>query len=332
MTGTTERTAPSFELAGKRIFVAGHRGMVGSALVRRLASEGCELLTVDRARLDLTRQSAVERWMKAARPDGVIIAAARVGGIQANASRPTEFLYDNLMIATNLISASAASGVGKLLFLGSSCIYPRLAAQPIDEAQLLCGPLEPTNEAYAIAKIAGLTFARALNLQYGLDFITAMPPNLYGINDNFDLETSHVLPALMRKVHEAKEAGRDVVKIWGTGAPRREFLYVDDLADACVFLMRRYRDAAPINVGSGEEVTIRDAALMTAEAVGYRGAFEFDASKPDGAPRKLLESSRIQSLGWRATTTLRDGLRATYRHWRAAEEQARLQNPLSHCA
>ncbi|MFC7053950.1 GDP-L-fucose synthase family protein [Hansschlegelia quercus] len=318
MIATTE-PAPDFDLAGKRIFVAGHRGMVGSALVRRLALEECEILTVERAKLDLTRQAEVEAWMGRNRPDGVIIAAARVGGIQANAAQPTEFLYENLMIATNLIASAAETGVAKLLFLGSSCIYPRLAAQPIDEDQLLQGALEPTNEAYAIAKIAGLTLARSLNVQHGLPYVTAMPTNLYGPNDNFDLETSHVLPALMRKVFEAQAEGRDTVSIWGSGAPLREFLHVDDLADACVFLMRRYADPRQINVGSGEEVTIRDLATRIAEAVGYAGGFAFDATKPDGAPRKRLNSERILALGWRPTITLSAGLRSTFRWWRETE-------------
>jgi GDP-L-fucose synthase len=321
MTATID-AGPDFELAGKRIFVAGHRGMVGSALVRRLRGEHCEILTVERAALDLTRQAGVEDWMGRMRPDGVIIAAARVGGIQANAAQPTEFLYENLMIATNLITAAAETGVAKLLFLGSSCIYPRLATQPIDEGQLLQGPLEPTNEAYAIAKIAGLTLARSLNVQHGLPYITAMPTNLYGPNDNFDLETSHVLPALMRKVFEAQEAGRDTVSIWGSGAPLREFLHVDDLADACVFLMRRYADPRPINVGSGEEVSIRELATEIAEAVGYEGGFVFDASKPDGAPRKRLNSERMLALGWRPTMTLSSGLRSTFRWWRETEPLA----------
>ncbi|MFC3694934.1 GDP-L-fucose synthase family protein [Chenggangzhangella methanolivorans] len=316
MTATTDTpTTADFDLSGKRIFVAGHRGMVGSALARRLAREDCEVLTVGRESLDLTRQSDVERWMTAHRPDAVMIAAARVGGIMANATQPTEFLYENLMIGANLVSASAAAGVGRLLFLGSSCIYPRHAQQPIDEGQLLTGPLEPTNEAYAIAKIACLSLVKSFSSQHGLDYVTAMPTNLYGKNDNFDLSSSHVLPAMLRKMHDAKSAGRSVVGIWGTGAPRREFLHVDDLADACVFLMRRYHDAAPINVGSGEELTIRELAALAAATVGYRGAFEFDTSKPDGAPRKLLNSDRIRALGWRPSISLPEGLRETYRQW-----------------
>ena len=319
----TIKPAPAFEIAGARIFVAGHRGMVGSSLVRRLSREDCEILTIDHAELDLTRQADVERWMKVQRPDAVIVAAARVGGIQANAARPTEFLLDNLLIGTNLIAASAEAGVSKLLFLGSSCIYPRLASQPIDEAQLLAGPLESTNEAYAIAKIACLTLAQSLNVQYGLPYVTAMPPNLYGPNDNYDLQTCHVLPALMRRIYEARETGQGEVVIWGSGTPLREFLHVDDLADACVFLLRRYRDPELINTGSGEEVSISELARLIAETVGYRGRFVFDASKPDGTPRKLLNSSRIQALGWRPSIPLAEGLRTTFRCWRAAAQEPR---------
>ncbi|GBD48071.1 GDP-L-fucose synthase family protein [Methylopila sp. Yamaguchi] len=308
--------SPSFELEGKRIFVAGHRGMVGSALMRRLAREGCELLTIDRAELDLRRQADVERWMARWRPDGVIVAAARVGGIAANAREPYEFLYDNLMIGANLISAAAAAGVEKLLFLGSSCIYPRLAEQPVHEEQLLAGPLEPTNEAYAIAKIAALMLARSLNLEHGRRFVTAMPTNLYGPGDNFDPASSHVLPALMRRIHAAKEAGDAAVTIWGSGAPLREFLHVDDLAEACVLVLQRYDEAAPINIGSGEEVSIRQLAETIASVVGYRGAFIFDRSKPDGAPRKLLAADRIRALGWRPRMTLAEGIAAIYPLWR----------------
>ena len=306
----------SFELQGKRIFVAGHRGMVGSALMRRLAREDCELLTIDRAELDLRRQADVERWMARYRPDGVIVAAARVGGIAANAREPYEFLYDNLMIGTNLIAAAGVAGVEKLLFLGSSCIYPRLAEQPVREDQLLTGPLEPTNEAYAIAKIAALMLARSLNVEHGRRFITAMPTNLYGAGDNFDPTSSHVLPALMRRIHTAKEAGDATVAIWGSGAPLREFLHVDDLAEACVLLLRQYDEAVHINIGSGEEVSIRQLAETIADVVGYSGEFVFDRSKPDGAPRKLLAADRIRALGWRPRVTLVEGIAAIYPQWR----------------
>ena len=305
---------------GRRIFVAGHRGMVGSALIRRLAREDCTILTADRTELDLTRQADVETWMQRARPDIVLVAAARVGGIIANATFPAEFLYENLMIGANIITAARRAGVAKLLYLGSSCIYPKLAAQPINESALLTGALEPTNEAYAIAKIAGLKLAEAYAREHGCRFITAMPTNLYGPNDNFDLTRSHVIPALMRKIHEADKAGRSVVEIWGSGAPRREFLHVDDLADACVFLLDRYEAPEPINIGSGEEVTIRQLAETIAEVIGYEGSFAFDVSKPDGAPRKLLDTARLGQLGWAPRIGLREGLADAYRHWRACAD------------
>ncbi|GLK55247.1 GDP-L-fucose synthase [Methylopila capsulata] len=317
----------SFELRGKRIFVVGHRGMVGTALMRRLAREDCELLTVDRAALDLRRQADVERWMARCRPDGVIVAAARVGGIAANACEPYEFLYDNLMIGANLIAAAAAADVEKLLFLGSSCIYPRLAEQPVREDQLLTGPLEPTNEAYAIAKIAALMLARSLNVEHGRRFVTAMPTNLYGPGDNFDPASSHVLPALMRRIHAAKEAGDAAVTIWGSGAPLREFLHVDDLAEACVLVLRRYDEAVHINIGSGEEVSIRQLGETIADVVGYRGAFVFDRSKPDGAPRKLLAADRIRALGWRPRITLAEGIAAIYPLWLRPSHGSRAQAP-----
>ncbi|MBS7695938.1 MULTISPECIES: GDP-L-fucose synthase [unclassified Chelatococcus] len=307
-------------LSGRRIFVAGHRGMVGSALTRRLAREDCKLLTIDRTDLDLTRQADVEAWMLKRRPDIVLVAAARVGGIVANATFPAEFLYDNLMIGANVISAARRAGVTKLLYLGSSCIYPKLATQPIEEAALLTGALEPTNEAYAVAKIAGLKLAEAYAREHGCRFITAMPTNLYGPNDNFDLTSSHVIPALMRKIHEAKEAGKRVVDIWGSGTPRREFLHVDDLADACIFLLKAYEAPEPINVGSGMEVTIRQLAEAIAEVIGYAGEFAFDTSKPDGAPRKLLDTTRLRDLGWTPRIGLRAGLADAYGHWRAREE------------
>jgi GDP-L-fucose synthase len=309
MSAMSERT---YDLSGKRVWVAGHRGMVGSAIVRRLAPEPCEVLTVDRGGLDLTRQAEVEAWLGEHRPDAVFLAAARVGGILANDARPAEFLYENLAIETNIIQGARMSGVGKLLFLGSSCIYPRLAPQPMSEDALLTGPLEATNQWYAIAKIAGIKMCQAYRRQYGCDFISAMPTNLYGPGDNFDLETSHVVPALVRKVHEAKEAGAPDVEIWGTGAPRREFLYVDDLADALVHLMTGYSDEEHLNVGTGEDLTIRELAEAVALAVGYEGGFVFDTSKPDGAPRKLLDVGRLASSGWSARTGLAEGLRLTY--------------------
>ena len=301
------------DLAGARIFVAGHRGMVGSALVRRLAKEPVELLTADRATLDLADELAVLAWMQANRPDLVLVAAARVGGILANATFPVDFLADNLRIELSLIRASHAVGVKKLLFLGSSCIYPRDCPQPIREDYLLTGPLEPTNEWYALAKIAGIKLCQAYRRQHGCDFVSAMPTNLYGPGDQFDLAASHVVPALMRKLHEAKLAGSHSVPVWGTGSPRREFLHVDDLADACVFLLRHYSDEAPINVGCGEDLTIAELARLIAEVVGYRGELAFDPGKPDGTPRKLLDVSRLDALGWRARIPLRQGLEGAYR-------------------
>ena len=311
---TTEPTTaePVYSLAGKRVWVAGHRGMVGAALMRRLAGEGCELLTATRQELDLTRQAAVEDWMAETRPDAVFLAAATVGGILANDSRPADFIYDNLAIETNIVHAAAETGVGKLLFLGSSCIYPKLADQPMAEEALLTGPLEPTNQWYAIAKIAGIRLCQAYRRQHGADFIAAMPTNLYGPGDNYDLAASHVVPALIRKVHEAKAAGSGEVEIWGTGQPRREFLYVDDLADALVFLMRHYSGDEHVNVGTGADVTIAGLAELIAEVVGFRGGFRFDTDKPDGTPRKLLDVGRLNALGWQAKTPLRDGLRLAY--------------------
>ena len=303
----------TFDLAGKRVWVAGHRGLVGAALTRRLKSEGCTLLETARADVDLREQSAVRDWMRRERPDAVFVAAATVGGIQANASRPAEFLYDNLMIEANIIHAAHEVDVGKLLFLGSSCIYPRLADQPITEAALLTGPLEPTNEWYAIAKIAGIKLAQAYRRQYGRRFISAMPTNLYGPNDNFDLASSHVLPALIRKMHEAKVSRAPSVVMWGTGTPRREFLHVDDLADALVHLMKTYDGDGHVNVGVGEDVSINELATICARVVGYDGPFEHDTSKPDGAPRKLLDVSLLTSLGWRASIPLETGIAATYR-------------------
>lgn len=308
-------TTPSeilYPLAGKRVWVAGHRGMVGSAVVRRLAGEGCEVLTADRRTVDLTRQAETEAWMAAARPDAVVLAAARVGGILANATYPADFLYDNLMIEANVVEAARRTGVEKLLFLGSSCIYPKFAPQPIVEDALLTGPLEPTNEWYAVAKIAGIKLAEAYRRQHGCDFISAMPTNLYGPEDNFDLAGSHVLPALIRKAHEAKRRGDDELVIWGTGTPRREFLHVDDCADALVFLLQRYTGEAHVNVGSGTDIAIYDLAEMVAEVVGFRGRIARDASKPDGTPRKLMSAERLRAMGWSPRIPLPEGIRAVY--------------------
>ena len=302
----------SYDLAGKRVYVAGHKGMVGSAIMRRLASENCTILTAARS-LDLREQAPVRDWFAANAPDAVIIAAAKVGGILANDSYPAQFLYDNLMIEANLIEAARQAGVGKLLFLGSSCIYPKFAEQPIVEEALLTGPLEPTNEWYAIAKIAGIKLCQAYRREYGCDFISAMPTNLYGPGDNFDLDTSHVLPALIRKAHEARLAGAETVEIWGTGTPRREFLHVDDLADACVMLLKTYSGESPINVGSGSDVTILELAEMVKQAVGFEGAIVKDTGKPDGTPRKLMSADKIRAMGWRPSIGLAEGIASTYR-------------------
>jgi GDP-L-fucose synthase len=301
-----------FRIEGRRIWIAGHRGMVGSALMRRLAREDCELVTVGRDRLDLRQQGEVESWMREAKPDVVILAAARVGGISANASRPADFLDDNLAMQTNVIHCAHEIGVRKLLFLGSSCIYPRMAPQPISEAALLSGPLEPTNQWYAIAKIAGLMQCQAYREQHGRDFISAMPTNLYGPGDNFDLESTHVLPAFLRRFRAAALAGDAKVTIWGTGTPRREFLHVDDCADALVFLLRHYSDASTINVGVGRDVTIAEVASLVAGVVGFKGQIGFDTSRPDGTPRKLLDVSRLTALGWQAHIGLKEGITSTY--------------------
>lgn len=311
--GEIAMTDGPYPLDGRRVWVAGHGGMVGAALVRRLAREDCEILTVDRAQVDLRRQSEVEDWLAEARPEAVVVAAATVGGILANASRPAEFIYDNLAIETNVIHGAWRSGVEKLLFLGSSCIYPRDAAQPMTEEALLTGPLEPTNQWYAVAKIAGLKLCQAYRREHGCDFITAMPTNLYGPGDNFDLASSHVVAALMRKAHEARIAGDGALTVWGTGRPRRELLYVEDLADALVFLLRNYSGEPHVNVGTGKDIAISELAALIAEVVGFDGALTFDPSKPDGTPRKLLDVSRLTALGWSPSTSLRDGLTATYR-------------------
>jgi GDP-L-fucose synthase len=301
-----------YSFRGKRVWVAGHGGMVGSALVRRLASEDCEILTADRRRLDLRQSAEVERWMSDTRPAAVFVAAAKVGGILANKTYPAAFLFDNLAIATSVIHAAWKSGVEKLLFLGSSCIYPRDAAQPMREDALLSGPLEPTNEAYAVAKIAGLKLAEAYRRQFACDFISAMPTNLYGPGDNFDLLNSHVLPALIRKAHDAKVRGDARLVIWGTGTPRREFLHVDDCADALVHLMKVYSDAEHVNVGSGEDLTIRELAQIVARAVHFEGEIVTDPSKPDGAPRKLLCIDKLAGLGWKPRIELTEGVARTY--------------------
>lgn len=301
-----------YDLAGKRVFVAGHQGMVGSALVRRLEQEGCTVLTATRQELDLTRQLAVDAWMTRHQPDAVIVAAAKVGGIKANDTFPVDFLYDNLMIEANLIRAAFETGVEKLLFLASSCLYPREASQPMNEDALLTGPLEPTNQWYAIAKIAGLKLCQAYRRQHGADFITAIPTNLYGPGDSFDLENGHVPAALMRRFHDAKQAGAAETLVWGSGAPLREFMHVDDMADACVLLMTRYSDEAPVNIGSGDEISIRDFATLVAQAVGYSGTLTFDTSRPDGAPRKLLDCGRFSALGWAPRIPLKEGLAETY--------------------
>ena len=296
------------------LYLAGHSGLVGSAIHRALSAQGFHQIVVRPLnQLDLRRQAEVESFLAAERPQIVIIAAAKVGGIMANSTYPVDFLYDNLMINTNLIRSSFENGVEKLLFLGSSCIYPRLALQPLKEEYLLSGPLEPTNEAYAIAKIAGIKLCQAYHRQYGCRFISAMPTNLYGPGDNYDLQTSHVLPALIRRFHEAKENGAEEVVLWGTGSPRREFLFVDDLAEACLFLLDHYEDPQIINVGTGEEQTIRELAETVARIVGFSGRIAFDPSKPDGTPRKLLDVSRIQALGWKATTPLEEGIARAYR-------------------
>jgi GDP-L-fucose synthase len=308
------------------IFVAGHRGMVGSACVRALRSRGfANVITRSRAELDLTDRRALDPFFAEARPEYVIDAAARVGGIVANSTYPVEFLVENLDIQNNLISAAHRAGVRKLLFLGSSCIYPKFAPQPIREDALLTGLLEPTNEPYALAKICGIRLCQAYQREYGANFISAMPTNLYGSNDNFDLTTSHVLPALLRKFHEAKAHGAPRVILWGTGSPRREFLHVDDLADACLFLLEHYDDPAIINIGYGEDVSISELAGLIRELVGYQGHIEWDTSKPDGTPRKLLDVSRIQALGWRAKISLGDGLRSTYRWF--LDHMAELSRP-----
>jgi GDP-L-fucose synthase len=301
-----------FELRGKRVFVAGHRGMAGSAIVRRLADEDCEILTAPRDSVDLRNQDQTESWLREARPDAVFLAAARVGGIHANNSFPANFIADNLAIELNVMRAALETGVQKLLFMGSSCIYPRNALQPMSEEVLLTGSLEPTNEWYAVAKIAGIKLAQAYRRQYGIDFISVMPTNLYGQGDNYHPENSHVPAALIRRFHEAKLAGLPSVVVWGTGTPRREFLSVDDLADACVFVMKRYSEEGFLNIGTGEDTSIGDFAALISDVVGYQGIIQFDTSRPDGTPRKLLDVSKIGALGWKARVSLKDGLKVAY--------------------
>ena len=301
-----------YTLADKRVWVAGDTGMVGSAIVRRLSREPCRLVRASRSEVDLTRQDQTETWMEKTRPQVVFLAAARVGGIRANDSRPADFIYDNLMIEANVLQAARLCGVEKLLFLGSSCIYPRLAPQPISEDALLTGPLEPTNQWYAVAKIAGIKLCQAYRRQHGCDFISAMPTNLYGPGDNFDPIGSHVVAALMLKAHHAKQRQAPFIDVWGTGRPRREFLHVDDLADAAIHLITHYSDEDPINVGTGEDVSIREFAEIVSEVVGFQGTIRFDPSMPDGTPRKLLDVDRMRELGWSARIGLSDGLRNMY--------------------
>lgn len=301
-----------YDLAGKRIYVAGHLGMVGSAIVRRLARTQCHLITAERSSVDLVNQDATERFLCSIQPDVLVLAAAKVGGIHANDTYPADFIYDNLAIALNTIHAAYGAGVKKLLFLGSSCIYPRLARQPIREEELLAGPLEPTNEWYAVAKIAGIKLCQAYRRQHGADYISLMPTNLYGPGDNYHPENSHVVAALIRRFHEAKLSGASEVIVWGTGTPRREFLFVDDLADACLFALENYSDESHLNVGTGKDLSIAEFAKLVADVVGYHGNIVFDSSRPDGTPRKLLDVSKMSAMGWTAKTSIHDGLRVSY--------------------
>jgi GDP-L-fucose synthase len=301
-----------FDLAGQRVFVAGHAGMAGSGIVRRLRQEPCEVLTAPHREIDLAREEPTERFFSSARPDVVVVAAARVGGILANERYPVEFLAENLAIALNVVRASHRAGVKKLLFLGSTCVYPKFAKQPMSEDQLLTGELEPTNQWYAVAKIAGIKLCQAYRRQYGCDFVTVMPTNLYGPGDNYHREHSHVAAALIRRFHEAKQSDADNVVVWGSGKPRREFLHVDDFADACVFVLENYSGAEPVNIGVGEDLTIADFARLVADVVGYRGGISYDPSKPDGTPRKLVDVSKLSALGWKARVPLREGLAGAY--------------------
>jgi GDP-L-fucose synthase len=314
----------SFDLTGRRVWVAGHRGMAGSAIVRRLRRESCEIVTVDRNELDLLRQAEVHAWVAASRVDAVFLAAARVGGILANSMRPAEFLYENLVIETNLIQAAKDAGVKKLLFLASSCIYPRMAEQPMREEALLTGALEPTNEWYAIAKIAGVKLCQAYRRQYGCDFVSVMPTNLYGPGDRYDAEGGHVVAALIMKIHAAKVANSPTVELWGTGTPKREFLFSEDLADACVFVMKNYSGEMCLNVGTGRDMTILELAESVARIAGWKGTFTFDRSKPDGMPRKMMDVSRLSALGWSAPRDFETGMKDAYRWYE--ENVANLKN------
>ena len=315
--------SPVFDLRGKRVYVAGHTGLAGSAIVRRLTSEGCDIITADHATLDLTRQEPTENWIKQTKPDAIFLAAARVGGIHANDAFPVDFLADNLAIALNVMRAAIDAKVQKLMFLGSSCVYPRNAPQPMTEDMLLTSSLEPTNEWYAVAKISGIKLAQAYRRQFGVDFISVMPTNLYGPGDNYHSENSHVPAALIRRFHEAKAREANEVAVWGSGEPRREFLAADDLADACIFVMKRYSDEGFLNIGTGEEVTIRGFAEIVADIVGFRGALVFDTSRPDGPPRKLLDVSKLTALGWKAKTPLRTGLKSAYEDFLAHSGRVR---------
>ncbi len=318
-------TASAYSLGGKRVWIAGHGGLVGSALMRRLASEDCEMLSATRAELDLRRQQDVEAWLAEARPQAVFLAAATVGGIHANDSRPADFLYDNMMIEANIVHAAWRTGVEKLLFLGSSCIYPKFAPQPMAEGDLMTGPLERTNQWYALAKIAGIYLCRAYREQHGCDFISAMPTNLFGPGDFFGAENSHVIPALMAKIHKAREEGDSEVEIWGSGEPYREFLYSEDAADAMVFLMKNYSGGGHVNVGTGEELKIIEIARLIADVVGYRGGWRFDTSRPDGTPRKLIDCTLLNTLGWTPRMGLREGLQETYDWYRETHAAGRLR-------
>jgi GDP-L-fucose synthase len=311
--------AEIFSLAGRTVWVAGHRGMAGSAIVRRLATENCTILTAGHDMLDLARQTEVEKWLAANRPDAIFLAAATVGGIMANATRPAEFIHDNLIIETNVIHGAYKAGVKKLLFLGSSCIYPKLAPQPMKESALLTGPLEPSNEWYAVAKIAGIKLCQAYRRQYGCDFISAMPTNLFGIGDRYDLLQGHVVAALIMKIDAAKREGRTAVELWGTGTPLREFLYADDMADGLVFLMKNYSGEEHVNVGCGVEMTIRELAERIAQTIGWHGRFTFDASKPDGTPRKVMDISKLSAMGWTARTQFAEGLHLAYKAYQARQ-------------
>lgn len=302
----------TYSLEGKKIYVAGHRGMVGGAVVRRLAKEGCQIITASRDEVDLKRQDAVDAFISSCKPDAIVMAAAKVGGILANDNYPADFLYDNLIIEANITKAAYDAGVEKYLFLGSSCIYPKYAEQPIQEDSLLTGALEPTNEWYAIAKIAGIKLAQAYRKQHGVDFISAMPTNLYGPGDNFDLQSSHVMPAIIRKVHDAKIKGEKEVIVWGTGTPKREFLHCDDCADALVFLLKNYSGMEHVNVGSGTDLTILELTKMVCDIIGFEGEIVHDLSKPDGTPRKLMSADKLKNMGWRPKIDLKDGVKSTY--------------------